>query len=189
MRALVLTSVLLCSLSGVAIAAPASKKTPPPVYAMRELVLDAIVPEQGRVTRRIRIGIPKGWTGERDPNGRSIRLAGPEGEGMILVAGALHPSQLTPYLTDLKNAHPSAAPSPPQPMTLPGVYADKGERATRFTVTGREVGEMVMVEKREAIVLVVTVVAPEVWPEVQKMMEKAYATLEVLDGPAPKGAH
>ena len=35
----------------------------------------------------------------------------------------------------------------------------------------------------------VTVVAPEVWPEVQKMMEKAYATLEVLDGPAPKGAH
>ena len=119
MRALVLTSVLLCSLSGVAIAAPASKKTPPPVYAMRELVLDAIVPEQGRVTRRIRIGIPKGWTGERDPNGRSIKLAGPEGEGMILVAGALHPSQLTPYLTDLKNAHPSAAPSPPQPLPHP----------------------------------------------------------------------
>jgi hypothetical protein len=188
MRALIASLLIGCSLSVPALAAEGGKKTPPPVYAMRELVLDAIVPEQGRVTRRIRIGIPKGWTGERDPNGRSLKLAGPDGEGMILVAGALHPSQLTPYLTDLKNAHPSAAPSPPQPMTLPGVYADKGERATRFTVTGREVGEMVMVEKREAIVLVVTVVAPEVWPEVQKMMEKAYATLEVLEGPPPQAA-
>ena len=188
MRAFITSLLLVLASSGAALGAPGAKKTPPPVYQMRELVLDAIVPEQGRVTRRIRIGIPKGWTGDRDPNGRSIKLAGPDGEGMILVAGALHPSQLTPYLTDLKNSHPAAAPSPPQPLALPGVYADKGERATRFVVTGREVGEMVMVEKREAIVLVVTVVAPEVWPEVQKMMEKAYATLEVVEGPPPKGA-
>ena len=161
-----------------------SAEAKPPVYAMRELVLDAVVPDIGRVTRRIRIGVPKGWTGDRDPNGRSLKLFGPNGEGMLLVAGALHPSQLTPYLDELKTNHPSAAPSPPQPMTLPGVDATLGERATRFVVTGQEVGEMVMIEKRDAIVLIVTVVDPNAWPTVKPQLEKAYATVQVLDGAA-----
>lgn len=180
MRVALLTGVLL------ALVVTSAQAKPPPVYAMRELVLDAIVPDLGRVTRRIRIGVPKGWTGDRDPNGRSMKLFGPDGEGMMLVAGALHPSQLTPYLDDLKTSHPSAAPSPPQPMTLPGVDAAQGERATRFIVTGKEVGEMVMIEKRDAIVLIVTVVDPDAWPAVQPQMAKAYATVQVLDGaPAP----
>jgi len=187
MRTLLVSLVSMLALSAAAQAAPAGaggggkKKGPPPVFKVRELVLDAIVPEQGRLTRRIRFGLPKGWTGDRDPDGRAIRLYGPNGEGRVLVAGALHPSQLTPYLQELKNKHPSAAPSPPQPMTLPGVDPSRGERVTRFEVTGREIGEMVMIEKRSAIVLIVTVVAPDTWPEVKAMMEKAYATVEVIE--------
>lgn len=190
MRAVLLSFASIFAAFGVARAEPrpTKKAGPPPVYQMRELVLDAIVPEQGRVTRRIRFALPKGWTGDRDPDGRALRVYGPEGEGRILVAGALHPSQLTPYLTELKDKHPSASPSPPQPMTLPSVRSDRGERATRFEVTGREIGEMVMIEKRSAIVLIVTVVAPETWPAVKAMMEKAYTTVEVLDGAEPKPA-
>jgi|GEM_PF-2064306 len=188
MRAFLLSVVSILAFAAPAGAKPAAGKKAgrPPVYQVRELVLDAIVPEQGRITRKIRFALPKGWTGDRDPDGRALRVYGPQGEGLILVAGALHPSQLTPYLTEMKNKHPSAAPSPPQPMTLPGVDSARGERATRFQVTGREIGEMVMIEKRSAIVLIVTVVAPDAWPDVQRMMEKAYTTVEVLDVPAPK---
>lgn len=189
----VMRSILLLTALGTAVPAVAfadkPKKGPPPVFKVREIVLDAIVPEQGRLTRRIRFGLPAGWTGDRDPDGRAMRLYGPNGEGRVLVAGALHPSQLTPYLRELKNKHPSAAPSPPQPMTLPGVDPSRGERVTRFEVTGREIGEMVMIEKRSAIVLIVTVVDPEAWPEVQKTMAKAYTTVEVIEvkaKPAPK---
>lgn len=188
MRCSTLSIVSMLALSAPALAAPepGEKKGPPPVYKVRELLLDAIVPEQGRLTRRIRIGLPAGWTGDRDPDGRAMRLYGPNGEGRVLVAGALHPSQLTPYLQELKNKHPSAAPSPPQPMTLPGVDPSRGERATRFEVTGREVGEMIMIEKRSAIVLIVTVVDPSTWPDVKQMMAKAYTTVEVLEGEAAR---
>ncbi len=187
---------LLCCLTpfmfwGTALGKPpgavAKKKGPPPVLEVRELTLDAIVPEQGRITRKIRFALPKGWTEDRDPDGRAMRLYGPNGEGRILVAGALHPSQLTPYLDELRKQHPSAAPSPPQPMTLPSVDPSKDERATRFEVTGKEIGEMVMIEKRSAIVLIVTVVAPNAWPEVKLMMDKAYTTVRVLDvSPKPE---
>lgn len=180
--------ILVAALSILASSAQAAppRKGPPPVFKVRELVLDAIVPEQGRVTRRIRFGLPAGWTGDRDPDGRAMRLHGPNGEGRVLVAGALHPSQLGPYLQELKNKHPSAAPSPPQPMTLPSVDPSRGERVTRFEVTGREIGEMVMIEKRSAIVLIVTVVDPATWPDVKAMMAKAYSTVEVLEGAAAR---
>jgi hypothetical protein len=194
MRACLLFGLSLILFAGPAFGKPpgtaGTKKGPPPIFEVRELLLDAIVPGQGRITRKIRFAIPKGWTEDRDPDGRAMRLYGPNGEGRIIVAGALHPSQLTPYLDELRKQHPSAAPSPPQPMILPGVDPTRDERATRFEVTGKEIGEMVMIEKRSAIVLIVTVVAPNAWPDVKLMMEKAYTTVRVLDvspKPAPAG--
>lgn len=138
------------------------------------------------INRRVRLGIPKGWTGERHPNGRSMEVFGPNGEGKIVVAGALHPSELHGYLSELKKSHPSAAPSPPQAMQIPGVDPTRGERATRFVITGREVGEMVLIEKDDTIVLIVTVVDPNQWPNVQKLMSRVYPTVQVVNLPIPK---
>ncbi len=145
---------------------------------MRELVLRA-----PNLHRRVRLGFPKGWTGERESDGRSWRLYGPEGEGKIVVAAALHPSELTRYLDEMRSAHPAAAPSPPMPMTLPGIDPQRGERATRFQITGREVGEMVLLERQDTIVLIVTVVDPAAWPNLAPMMARVYPTLEILNVP------
>lgn len=157
-------------------------KNPPPVLQMRELALiTRAQAKMAAVNKRVLFAAPKGWTGDRHPNGRSMTLHGPKGEGKIVIAAALHPEGLTPHLDELKRLHPSAAPSPPQQMTLPGIRANLGERATKFVVTGREVGEMVMIEKRQAIVLMVTVVDPEVWPDVQKLVAKTYSTIDVVN--------
>ncbi len=153
---------------------------------MKELVLRTRASkEMPAINRRVRIGIPKGWTGERHPNGRSLEMVGPNGEGKVLVAGALHPAELDDYLGQMKKSHPSAAPSPPQHMTLPGVDPARGGRATRFVITGREVGEMVLIEKNDTIVLVVLVVDPKVWPDVEKLFARVYPTVEVVDLPIP----
>lgn len=155
---------------------------PRPTLHLRELALMTRATEHmAAINKRVRFGVPKGWTGDRHPNGRSVTLAGPEGEGKILVAAALHPEGLTEYLSDMKARHPAATPSPPQHMTLPGIRPELGERATRFVVTGREVGELVMIEKRDVIVLIVTVVDPKAWPDLEPVMQKVYPTVEVVD--------
>jgi hypothetical protein len=167
--------------------APVAAAAKPVKLTMRELALMTRASKDlAAINRRVRVGIPPGWTGDRHPNGRSMELVGPNGEGRLLVAAALHPSELNDYLGELKRRHPSAAPSPPQHMTLPGVDASRGERATRFVITGREVGEMVLIEKNDTIVLVVTVVDPKVWPDVQALMGKVYPTITINDLPVPK---
>jgi hypothetical protein len=160
------------------------KPAKPPVLEVRELALMTMATEHmAAINKRVRFGVPKGWTGERHPNGRSVTLAGPEGEGKIVVAAALHPDGLTPYLDELKSSHPAATPSPPMAMELPGVKPERGERATRFVVTGKEVGELVMIEKGDVIVLIVTVVDPTAWPGVEALMQKVYPTVDVVDLP------
>ena len=69
-------SILLLTALGTAVPAVAfadkPKKGPPPVFKVREIVLDAIVPEQGRLTRRIRFGLPAGSF--RDEEGAETEL-------------------------------------------------------------------------------------------------------------------
>ncbi len=156
---------------------------PPPAATLRELVLRTRGSKgMAGIHKAVQAAIPKGWDGARDPSGHYIELRGPKGEGKLLFAAALHPSQLDRYLSRLKKEHPAAAPSPPQPMELKGVVSKiLGERATRFVITGREVGEMILIEKRDTIVLLVTVVSPETWPEVKPLMERMYRTVQVFD--------
>jgi hypothetical protein len=166
----------------LAIGSSPSKST---TLQLRELALmTAPTADMAAINKRVRFGVPKGWTGDRHPNGRSLTLSGPDGK--ILVAAALHPEGLTPYLDELKQKHPSATPSPPEAMTLPGIKPERMERATRFVITGREVGEMVLIEKHDVIVLIVTVVAPNAWAEIQPVMQKVYPTVEIVDVPIPK---
>ena len=160
---------------------------PPPTLKMRELVIQRPgSADTMAIDRRVRIGMPAGWTGELEEDRRAFRLYGPEGEGKILVAAALHPSELNFYLEELKQAHPSAAPSPPEKLDVPGVRTELQERATRFAIDGREVGEMVLIEKRDTIVLIVTVVDPKAWPSLRKVLLKAYATVDIRDAPKQK---
>jgi hypothetical protein len=152
---------------------------------VRELALmTAPTPEMAAINKRVRFGTPKGWSGERHPNGRSLTLT--SAEGKILVAAALHPEGLTPYLDELKKSHPAATPSPPEAMTLPGIKPERMERATRFVITGREVGEMVLIEKLDVIVLIVTVVDPNAWALLAPVMAKVYPTVEIVDVPLEK---
>lgn len=174
-RALLVLLMLLCPMV-------ASAEGPPAKLTMRELALmTRATKDLAAVNRRVRLGVPRGWTGDRHPNGRSLELVGPKGEGRILVAAALHPDELSDYLGELKRRHPSAAPSPPEHMTLPGVDPTRGERATRFVITGREVGEMVLIEKANTIVLIVTVVDPQTWETVKSDMSKVYPTVAITD--------
>jgi hypothetical protein len=175
-----LAGALAVVFAPVATAAPPPPRTPPPRLVLKEL---RFAVTGAGPTRRVRLGVPPGWTGDRDPDGRALRLFGPEGEGKILLAAVTHPSELGPYLSELRAAHPAAAPSPPELLELPGVSSERGERATRFVITGEEVGEMVMLEKASTIVLVVTVVTPEAWTRLAPIMRRAYPTLEVLEDP------
>ncbi|MEO1337797.1 MAG: hypothetical protein AAFV29_19295 [Myxococcota bacterium] len=156
----------------------------PPALKVRELRLrrpgsaDTIA-----IDRIVRIGLPVGWTGELEDKGRTLRLYGPEGEGKMLVAAALHPSELHLHLTELKSAQPSATPTPPEKLDIPGIRPLMGERATRFAIKGREMGEMVLIEKRDTIVLIVTVVDPNAWPRVRRLLAKAYPTVAIEDAP------
>lgn len=160
---------------------PARSSRVPPKLALAELALTARSTDGRILERRVRVGHPVGWTGDEDLGRRAIRLFGPEGEGEILIVAALHPDELGEHLTRLKDEHPSAAPSPPMAMAVPGIDPVKGERATRFVITGREGGEMVLIERGGAIVLIATIVAPEAWSDLSAVMERCYPTVEVFD--------
>lgn len=158
----------------------------PPVVSLVELSLA----QRGggghpALDKRIRVAHPQGWSGEMESDGRSIRLFG--GAGEMLIAVVSHPSQLDPHMQLLRQRHPSVVPSPPQAIDVPGIDAQRGERATRFEFTGKELGEMVTVERGGLIVLFATIVAPNAWAEVAPLVARCYPTVEVTDRVA-KGA-
>ena len=143
-------------------------------------------PEAPALRRRIQLAIPETWTVASPPGAAELELAAPDGVGRMLVFAGLHPSHLGPVLDRLRRRHPSAAPSPPQAMELAGLRPELGERATRFEITGREVGEMVLLERGDALVLLVTVVTPAAWPEVRAQLAPVYPTVSVLPVPEPR---
>ncbi|MCK6550318.1 hypothetical protein L6R52_31065 [Myxococcota bacterium] len=150
---------------------------PPPKLTLHEL---SVGTTEGTL-KRVRFATPRGWAADVDREAANIRLVGPEGEGEILVVVATHPSQLGEHLTRLKESHPSAAPSPPMAVTVRGIDPERGERATRFQITGREVGEMVMIERGGVIVLFASIVAPDAWDALAPALKRCYPTVEVVD--------
>jgi hypothetical protein len=154
----------------------------PPVLSLIELKVKN-APFEGRpaIDKRIRVAYPAGWEGDVEPDGRSVRLIGPEGEGELLIAAAGHPSELGQYLEGLRQRHPGSTPSPPETIKVPGVDPKKGERATRFVITGHEAGEMVMIERGNVIVLFATVVEAGAWDGLKKGLTKCYSTVSVSD--------
>lgn len=68
-------------------------------------------------------------------------------------------------------------------MDLPGLKPELGERATRFEITGREVGEMVLIERNQTIVLLVTVVEPNAWASLKPVFSRVYPTVSVISVP------
>lgn len=158
----------------------------PPVVALVELRVKSFNLHGQPLDKKVRVAHPKGWAGDKDPDQRSIQLVGPEGEGEILIAAVGHPSELNEYLEGLKTRHPSAAPSPPAAAQIRGINPERGERATRFIITGNEVGEMLMIERGDVIVLFAAVVRPEDWPAIKEQLARCYPTVEVLDAQKPQ---
>jgi hypothetical protein len=155
-----------------------------PDLVSRELEVSAIpAGETAPVRKKIKLLHPSGWSGDDDLDASYVRLFGPNGEGELLVAVVLTPDALGEHLTRLKNAHPSAAPSPPQFIEVKGIDPQKGERATRFEITGREVGEMVMIERGGVIVLYAAIVSPDAWPDLKTRLQKCYPSVKVSEGP------
>lgn len=154
-----------------------------PELEVRELYASAI--EEGApVRKRVQLRVPAGWNGDdalEHPG--SMRLFGPNGEGELLIAVVMSPNALGEHLTFLKNAHPSAAPSPPMAIDVKGIDPQCGERATRFQITGKEVGEMVMIERGGVIVLFAAIVEPNSWAALKPLMEKCYPTVKVVEEP------
>ncbi len=150
---------------------------------MKELYASAI--EEGSpVRKRVQLRVPQGWTGDdalEHPG--SARLFGPNGEGEIYVAVVMSPNALGEHLTFLKNTHPSAAPSPPMAIEVKGIDPQRGERATRFQITGKEIGEMVMIERGGVIVLYAAIVEPNAWAALKPSMEKCYPSVKVIEEP------
>jgi hypothetical protein len=175
------TRGLLAIVTVMSFSSSAAATKPPPVVALVELKVRSTSLKGKPLDKKVRLAHPKGWTGDVDPDGRAVRLYGPDGEGEILIAAVGHPSELGEYLQELKARHPAAAPSPPQHAVIRGISEEKGERATRFVITGREVGEMVMIERGEVIILFAAVVRPEDWPEIQAQLLRCYPTVEVVD--------
>lgn len=101
---------------------------------------------------------------------------------MIQVALLLHPEELQSYLGELSRQHRGSVPSPPEPMELPQIRIELGDRATRYTITGRQAGEMVLIERRGALVLFATIVAPTFWAEVSAWLPSVYESVRVRDG-------
>lgn len=156
--------------------APGAKPrpSPPPVVSLVEL--SAFTPD-GRAA--VRVTHPSGWVGDYEADRRSIRLVGPGGEGEIFIGVAHHGDELGAYLQDLKRRHPGSVPSPPETIAVRGVRPEAGERATRFVITGREAGELVMIERAGLMVLFATLVTPESWPELKKQLDRCYPSVEV----------
>lgn len=181
----ILLATALAGLLGVAHAAPPGGKPkggPPPVVSLVEL---SAFTTQGRAA--VRVAHPSGWLGDYEADRRSIRLVGPEGEGEIFIGVAHHGDELGAYLQDLKRRHPGSVPSPPETISVPGVKAEAGERATRFLITGREAGELVMIERGGLMVLFATLVTHDSWPELKKQLDRCYPSVEVGPARAPDG--
>lgn len=153
-----------------------------PVYTMRRLALRARTP-QGPATARVRVSTPPGWTGEPASDGLSLRLFGPEGEGKMLVAIGLRPEHLDRHLALLRREHPGSAPSPPQTFSLPQLNEVLGDRATRYDITGHQLGEMVLIERRGVWVLVATVVRASAWESVRGLLPVMYRSVRVDQAP------
>lgn len=134
-----------------------------------------------KMDKIIRVALPKDWTGDIEASKRSILLFGPKGEGEIFVGVVSHPSQLGVFLQRLKKRHPSSVPSPPSAIDVPGIRPHKGERATRFEVTGRELGEIVTIERGEVIVMIATIVQPNAWASLAPIMKTTYPSIRVHD--------
>jgi hypothetical protein len=157
---------------GFLASASAAAWAKPPRVALVELkVLDKVV----------RVAHPVGWEGDVEPDHRSVRLVGPEGEGELLIATASQPAELGAYLEGLRRRHPGSTPSPPQAIEVPGIHPEKRERATRFVITGHEAGEMVMIERGGLIVLFAAVVDPDAWESLKTGLSRCYSTVEVAD--------
>lgn len=166
------------------LAAP-PRPAPPPVVSLVELEVASPGAGGEWEHKKIRVAHPAGWTGDYEADRRSIRLFGPEGEGEILIAAAVRPDELGLYLSELARRHPASTPSPPQSVDVQGVKPERGERATKFTITGKEVGEMVMIERAGVIVLFSTVVQPNAWEAVGRDMKRCYPTVQVVSADPP----
>ncbi len=176
MRGLILCVLLVGSL-GTASAAPPSgrpKISPPPVVSLVELTAFTT---KGRAS--VRVAHPSGWVGDYEADRRSIRLVGPAGEGEVFIGVAHHGDELGNYLQELKTRHPGSAPSPPETIAVRGVKPEAGERATRFIITGREAGEIVMIERAGVMVLFAAIVTHESWPELKKQLDRCYPSVEI----------
>jgi hypothetical protein len=165
----------------LACVAEASAAKPPKLSLVELRVKNAAFAGKPAVDKVVRVARPASWEGELEPDGRSLRLVGPEGEGELLIAAAGHPAELGPYLEGLRRRHPGSAPSPPEAAPIPGIKAQRGERATRFVITGHETGEMVMIERGSVIVLFAAVVEQEAWAALKPALSRCYATVEVAD--------
>jgi hypothetical protein len=172
---------MLTGLLLVASAAPALAGAPPTLVLRSFEIRARGGPEASPIRRRIDIGVPAGWTVASPPGRPELELVGPEGEGRMLIFAGLHPSHLGPVLERLRAAHPAAAPSPPERLELPGIRGELGERATRFSITGREVGEMVLLEKEDTIILIAPVVEPGAWARLEPKLARVYPTVSVRD--------
>lgn len=135
-----------------------------------------------RIAKQVRFEAPSAWTGDRERDRRSVTLYGPDGEGTARIALLLQPSELKARLDALARRHPGSEPSPPEVIELPQIRAALGDRATRYPITGRQVGEIVLIERREALVLVAIVVRDEAWPAVSTWARRLYESVEVTRG-------
>lgn len=158
--------------------------TPPDLPSRTIRTLEAWVrgAEGPRVVKTARFEVPSGWTGDRERDRRSVTLHGPQGEGTAHVALLLHPSELQSELDGIARRHPGSQPSPPEKLDLPQIRTELGDRATRYPITGMRVGEMVLIERREALVLIAIVVTEDAWPEVATWARGLYRSVEVMDG-------
>ena len=157
-------------------------------YVQRALEVRGHSPREGEVVhRRVLLQTPPGWTAELEPSPRLQRFFGPQGEGRILAAALTHPEQLSVVLDELRRTHPGSVPGPPEPLELPRLVPVMGDRATRYAITGRQLGEMVMVERRGIIVLVAVVVEPASWERVSGLMSQVYRSIDILDGQTGRG--
>lgn len=164
--------------------APAKARRGPAVPPPRVSLVDLDVVVGGEKPRRVKVRVahPAGWAGDVEADGRTIRMVGPDGEGELTISVAWHPSQLGPLLGELKQLHPAVAPSPPQFIELPGIDPQRGERATRFEITGRELGELVTIERGGLIVFFGTLVRPDAWDALAPIMKRCYPSVSVIEG-------
>ena len=163
---------------------PASPQVAPPELVLTELsIKHRATKDLPPMNKIVRVALPKGWTGDPENNSRSIFLFGPKGEGEIFVGLASHPSQLGVFLQRLKKRHPGSVPSPPSAIDVHGIKPHRGERATRFQITGRENGEIVTIERGEVIVMIATFVSPNDWIRLQPVLTAAYPSVAVTDIP------